>query len=398
MTQWRFFGDNDSASGVISDGGNNFSCLFSTCHPDEADAESIHQHKLYVAYTVSDIRAKISNHSGPAVSVPFRDDGTASTNVVASVSTDGWAEDTTGSDTIAANSLCGSEFDQTAGMHGDTYLPEKIMLTYEHASTLAPVVGFNAGTLSADGFVSLNNAFNATEANARTRIYRAANLSNLFTSTESLTGAWTGAVRLNGSSSSNLTVSMATGDVEDTTGTEALAATDDAGFIYDETTAGSISEGIIEAQLDTDETFQGTRFNAVTTREYQGFDGTSGGDTTADDNWLARIGSVSAGNLQTYVSTAGSGTRDVTLRIGSTDSTNLTISVTATGFAEDTTGSDSVADGDNVTISAASSGSSMTYQHADIELPWSAVGAVEKRPERMIPIVQHRPRALSARW
>lgn len=338
--------------------------------------ESQTQHKLYVAYTISDIRAfLIEETGGTAVQYSFRDDGVTSSNLTVTLSVDStWYEDTTGSDTPAADSLCNAIFVHTGGGHGDTFTVGTIMATYEHASTMAPLF---AGLMQdfAVQYTALATAGvqqdAATETSARTKIYRALTLSNFFVNVYTFSsGSVDFAVRKSGANSTNLALTAsAAGQVEDTTGSESYVSGDTSGFTM---SAGSgTNGGLVHVQGDTAEAIWGAAdFTNITTRAYSDCFGEFV-STTANDNFLARIGTVSAGNLRTYVETAGSGTRDVTLRINTTNSTNLTISVTATGEAEDVTGSDSVADGDSVVLTAASTGTAIHTGITHVELPWS---------------------------
>jgi hypothetical protein len=402
MTAWRLFAN----SGVlIEHGGTGYLPVFGEGAGVgvQRATESEVQAKAYTAYTFSDLRLRVSM-IGPTATFHLRDDGADVSALDVSFSASGWFE-TIASGSVAANSLFNYEVDHSAAMHNDTLTVQACLVTYEHATTESPLFGGSkASSQSADRFIpfSTSGAINATEARTETRFKRSQALSNLRVNciaASSLTSTF--ALRKDGVTSTAVTVSVnGTGVVEDTTGSESYAAGDDGCFIWD-FSAGSGTVSIWQAQADSAETFLGwstLTTRSITTREYPQLHGDTP-ITSATDNYDWRGGSATAANLQTYVTGAGSGTRDVTLRVASTDSTTVTISVTATGLLEDATGSQAVGDTDHVGFSVASTGTAIQISRITVELPWSSgSGAVEKRPERMIPIVQHRPRALSARW
>lgn len=391
MAQWRFLADEEAST--IQNGGQQFGC-FATQGNAAGDAESTPQIKIYRSYTFSDIRGECSAFSGANLNLVLRDDGVSSSNLIAVFSASGWAEDLTGSDAPASGSLMNYLWDHSAGMHGDQFQAESSMITYEHASVNAPMWLARAGNKSATAYFGVRNSSSSTEANAQTRLKRATVLSNLFSSNSSMTGTWTGVVRKNGVSSTNLTLSFSSGaDVEDITGSESYAAGDDFAFLFNEDTAGDLNDGILNVDADTESDIWCGFGLSTTTRNYQSFAGQSLGQSASpDDNWLARLGSVTAANWQSYVTGAGSGTRDLTLRVGTTNSTNLTIAITATGYVEDTTGSEAVADGDSVTATEASTGTTVTTARTVIELPWVAAAAASIIPK----IMHHRSKNIFA--
>jgi hypothetical protein len=386
MTQWR----SQSGGTRGSDGTDGYVALFDVDN-DVASNEGNHQSKAYTAFTFSDLRSNVTTFTGsPNPLISFRDDGVTSTNVQTAPTGTGWIEDTTGSETVAANSLVNIEVLNQGG-HGDDVHTSANLITFEHASTNQPFVGglgnsISSGVTAFLSFIGPQSPL-AVEAEANLRIKRAQTASNLRHIQVVQSSSGTVNTRINGVDSTNLVITVSgTGAYEDVTGSDAYAAEDDGSIEYDNTDTMDSFGGYYQLDLNTAESWWGHHSDSFTTREYKPFIVGFLGNTTADDNYFARIGSTTAGNLQTYVTAAGSGTRDYTLRIGSTNSTNLTIAITGTGLFEDTTGSEAIADTDSVVATMASTGGSVSISRGAVELPWSAVGAptVFPRPPIMI--------------
>lgn len=367
MTQWRAQGQPDITR---TDGADGFFNIFGKDFDSNTESET--QLKAYTNFTFSDLRINVVTLVDTTYTVDFRDDGVSSSNVSINPTSVAWIEDIVGSETVAADSLVNIKL-EGGGMHGDDCTVDDVLITFEHASTDAPMQGAGNGTqTSLDNFYSINNTGDGgtIEAGAQLRFKRSQTVSNLRI-VDNVGGTATFAVRVNGVTSTNLTVSLSGAQAyEDITGSDAFAADDDGAYIVD-FGSGSVRPVTYQLDIATAEMWWGTDGHSATTREYKPFTGKAG-NTTADDNWFARIGSSTAANLQTFVDNAGSGTRDVTLRIGSTDSTNLTILVTSTGLFEDVTGSEAIADGDNVVTSVASTGLAVQLRRIAIELPFSA--------------------------
>lgn len=361
MTSYRLYGDAGDRS---IDGGNTWGALIG-CF--DGFTESHQEHKIYSAYTFSDLRTECIEvpESGDVV---FRDDGVSQTVLLVSFSATGWGEDLVGSDTPAANSLCNLMTDDT-GMHGSTFECQSGMLTYDLASDIpmfggSPEISTGSGS---DIFWPPKGGDFQSENIVNLHLKRATTLSNL--QANQLAGVnYEWCIRKNGSCSTNVTLTLTgVGFFEDTTGSESYSADDTFNF------AGIATSGTWQLTMwgcdsDTSSDWWGTQQNFFTTREYMPFDCDVEGVTTADDNFLARIGSVTAENLQGFIGIAGSGTRDVSLRVNSSDSSNLTVSWTVTGLIEDTTGSEAITDGDSVQTSSASSGDSVSVNWIGIEM------------------------------
>lgn len=378
MTQWRF---QTAATNTVPSGVTEYGFLLGL--DSSSTIESINELKMYVAYTFSNIRANVTALDGGDSTFALRDDGVTSSNQTIPISATGWQEDVTGSDAIDADSLMNYILIENNGMHDNLVTITDTMITYEHASTDAPKIGSGIGNTVSTIFLAPGGNGRIVEAEADLLIKRSQTASNLTTNVTVTSGTWDLYLRINQVDSSNLQITtLVTGQNEDVTGTEAYADGDDLNFRFFEAAGGALRARVFGVDLNTPESWWGTISNSFTTREYQGFNGDAG-NTSADDNFDARIGSVSAGNLQTYVTDAGSGTRDVKLRVASTDSTNLNIAITATGLAEDVTGSQAVADTDNVTASMASTSGAVTVSRVAVELPFSAAGGIS------IPVVYH---------
>jgi len=362
MTSYRLYGDAGERS---IDGGNSWGVVIGC---GDGFTEDEKEHKIYSAYTFSDLRTECIEvpNSGDVI---FRDDGVSQTVLTVSFSATGWGEDIVGSDTPAANSFLTLMTDDT-GMHGSSFECQSGMMTYDLATDI-PLFGGSPELSTGSGASSIhwppNSGDFQSENIVNLHLKRATTLSNLQCQ-QLAGGVWEWCVRKNDSCSTNVTVDITgVGFFEDTTGSESFAADDTFNFggiqctgTWQLTNWGCVS--------DTSSDWWGTQQNFFTTREYMPFDCDVEGVTTADDNFFARIGNVTAENLQGFIGIAGSGTRDVSLRINSSDSSNLTVSWTVTGLIEDTTGSEAITDGDSVQTSSASSGDSVSVNWIGIEI------------------------------
>ncbi len=348
MPQWRF---QSSPEAATINGGDVFCPVFGRSNSTtEADVEL----RIYTAYTLTDLRVEMVGVT-PAVNftVSVRDDGVTSTNLTITSSGAGWFEDLTGSDTPAANSDIAIECLNT-GMHGDSMTFETLMLTYEHASINQHVVAGGENTsFSATQFMGFpNHDFRVNETDQEVRFQRAQTASNFRITATGVSGTWTLDVRQNGASSGNLSITITgNGTVEDLVGTEVFAAGDDGNFRLNEDVAGAIDPRMLQVDFDTAENFWGTSSTFFSTiREYISWSGPSqdfGG--TPNDNYLARIGPQIAQHIQTII-TFSSGTSTLSLRVNTTNSTNVAVTITSFGFFEDNTGFEAIADGDSVTL------------------------------------------------
>src|SRR3990172_6966537 len=133
MTQWRW---GARCNVALIQGATSY--LFFIESNYGGASETLVQTKFYVAYTISALRILVTANGGTST-VAFRDDGVTSSNQVLSITTTGWLEDVTGTDTPAANSLC-NIIAKTGGSHGNNMTLAGGMLTYEHASTMAPLM------------------------------------------------------------------------------------------------------------------------------------------------------------------------------------------------------------------------------------------------------------------
>lgn len=392
MTKWRF---NAAHKSVLVNAETTYFPLFGG-NPDQSDitTEANAHCKFYLAYTVSALRARCSVFADGPGNVAFRDDGASSSNLAISITASGWAEDVTGSDTPAADSLC--NLIVSTASHGDSLTVNHMLLTYEHASTLTPMVGVgsNGQLIDATRYFTIGTAdYLGTdiEAVSKYRTMRATTFNNLRVYCVSVsTPTVTVAIGNDGVSSSAVTASpSASGAIEDVTGTEVVASGHDAN-IRVVRSAGSITTSTIQATHDAESGIWGIQhFWAATTRTYASF-GRDDPSTTPDDSFTARVGSISIAKLQCYLNAGGAGTRDVKVRVGSSDSSNLVIDLTGvSGYLEDVTGSEAVTDTQHVGRSWASSGDAFSPSRVALELP-SVVAAIPVSP----PFESHQPRMI----
>ncbi len=395
MTQWRLF---RNAGVLIEHGDTQYLPVFGTFAGVQKTTESEAQAKAYTAYTFSDMRVNVGSLSGPNCTMHFRDDGADVTALDVSLTGSGWFE-TIASAAVVADSLVNYEIDSTGQMHNDTVTVDAVLITYEHASTESPLLGGASSTTIDVGryvqFGTNGHFFNASADQQEVIFKRSQALNNLrinCTAAASLTATFQ--LSKDGAGSSTVTLSVTgTGIQEDTTGSDSYADGDGGAFLWNRS-AGTATIAIWQCQMDSAETWLNSISLAdnTTTRKYAEFGGEPP-TTTADDNWDWRGGSSTAANLQCYVITAGSGTRDCTLRVASTNSTAVSISITTTGFLEDTTGSESIGDTDSVQFTFASTGTAVNLARISIELPWSAAGVAAS-----LPIFQPRMRIVERRF
>lgn len=345
MPQWRF----GSFPNIASANGDDYFCPVWGGDAD-LSIEANTQLRVYTAYTLSDLRANITvlDLTG---TVSVRIDGVTSTNVSVAVTVVGWVEDLTGSDALSVNSDI-DILSANDGMHGDNMTTRDLMLTYESGTNQHVVGSGNNETVLSTSYLGFPNSDPiAAEDRMKVRIKRSQSASNLRVRLSNVSGDWTVAMRKNGITSTNLQISGITADgtFEDLTGSEAYVDGDDANFIMQEDVGGSIKPRVLQVDFNTAISFWGFRAtNSFNPTSYMGFN-FEPVDFAVDDNYFARIGAPTAQNLQAFVVSAESG-NDVTLRINTTNSTNLTITIGTPGLLEDITGSEAIADGDSVVI------------------------------------------------
>lgn len=368
MTKWRLqtrgtlaFNGDDAIMTILDKGGQFSSVAQIQC-------------KFYVAFTCTDMRAELIT-ADVTSTLTLKDDDVNTTVAISLSATTGWYEDVTDSATPAADSLMHVQLINSGTMHGDDVAVESLMLTIEHASVDAPMfAGGDLGTLSVTTYSPLGTRMQefTTEADVAHTIQRATVMANLRHTCRSATSADIDFSPFkNGTASTEVTVNiLGTGTLEDLTGSESYASGDTAswGFVL---TAGDFSSSSAQLDADTPEKWMNTvQILRVTSTQYYAFNGDDG-SSTAEDLYFQRIGSVSAGHLQCFVSEIGTAPMTTQLRVGSTDSSNLIINITATGHANDLTGSESVADGDSVVTKTFTTGGQLTIDWVAVECPWS---------------------------
>lgn len=386
MTQWRLFSNGGQ---LIQHGGEGFLPIFgettSGSSGNQSATESDVQTKAYLDYTFSDLRVNASL-AGPSSTFSMRDDGANLTDLNISITGTGWFE-TIASAAVAADSLVNFYIDATLGMHNDVTEVHRAAVTYEHASTDAPLLGgANDATKSSDSFAHFGTSsfFVGNETNFKIRFKRSQILSNLrinCVTADTLTSVF--ALRKDGVTSTSVTMSVnGTGIVEDVIGSESYSDGDDGNFIWD-FSAGSGIISVWQTQMNTPETFLTCIPSNIFSRVDQAFGGDSASSGVLDDfPW--RGGSSTTAFLQCRIVDAGGGTRDLVVRVGSTNSTNLKISFTTTGFLEDATGTEAVGDTDSIKLSMISDGGVGEIGTASIELPWSDPGEPEPSARRVM--------------
>ncbi len=331
----------------------------------------------YDGHVYEDIGGFVSlNGSSVAASFTFTDDGSPSSNLVASTTGTGFVEDTTGTESPAAGSLIGCDL-TNAGMHGDSVTFDSAVVTAS-----AGVAGLAAHRMTGtiDTFGGLwGYEQRGVFAEVTTRISRSVVYSNLRTHQRNSVTATIS--HYDGVASSNLTVSYSaeSGVKEDTTGTESNVADDDVGFFFDRT-SGTIS-GYAQLDSDVDEIPRGTNASRTwsTTTAYAPSITATAWATSETDGLskdITRIGAEDIANLHVYVFSFTSATNPVlAVRINTTTSTNLTVAPSGTGLISDTTGTETLADGDFLgfiqTATAVSGVQTLTHY---IEVPHTTVG------------------------
>ncbi len=385
MTQWRMWAAPSSAQ-------TNADSLFCATMDLSglSTTESDVQMKFYSAYACTDLRVEITLLEGGAVgNVTLRDDE-ADTGVSVAISASGWTEDVTDTATPAADSLVCYALNITSGMHGDNITFETVLMSID--ATDVPIMGLgDVVGRTASQYSPLGTAVAAglSESDATMTIHRALVVSNLRLNALIATGDWDVSPGRNGSASTSVTVNpTSAGIYEDTTGSETYAASDTAAWFMVRT-SGNNSFDQLQLDGDTPETWLSTAgIFSITTRIYQPFNGLDV-STSVDDNYFMRIGSVNAGHLECFVSTAAA-TSSISARVDTTNSTNLTLDTSTSGYLEDLTGSDSIADGTSLQITAVATSGTLTASWVALECPWTSVGGI---PEQSFhePTYQSRP-------
>ena len=337
------------------------------------------QLKVYHQYIFKNLNVQASTKAGDSTYVfALADDGVQSTNLAITIDGTAFLEDVTGSALVAANSLVNYDIDGAAGMHGDDVAIRQAQISYENASILAPIfAGADFSTHSATTYI-LPGAFDSTtEATKQLKTKRSTIYKNLrlFTSIGSSID-WDCAPTKDGVASTNVAVNVTgVGQFEDVAGSESFSDGELFGIEYLRT-SGSITVNVLQIEANTFEDWkliQSAFINAA--RQYYGFNYVGAQSSANVDNLESRIGTVLAGNLQSYIVTAGDGTRDISLREGGSESTNVSINVLVTGFVEDISGFETILDTDGVGISQQRVGGSVSaaYAWAAVEIPHTVV-------------------------
>ncbi len=364
-----------SKSSFVSEHGDDFfaSLIPGFQPPDEASA----QFKDYGPHVYEDMYGWISSHSGGfTCSYEFTDDGTASTNLVASGTAVGVVEDNTGTESPAIDSLIACDY-VNDGMHNDNAQFESPLVSV--AGGVSGIVGGKLGqSANSDRFTSLWGGDSITAVEVMTNLVRTMVFSNLrgildTTSTVDL-------AHYDGVKSSNLVISYSveTGIKEDTTGTESNAADDGVGFIsdFDGTPAADWEQ--MQMDTDIDEALRGPPYTHTwsTTQMYDpilhGSAGQLTSEVSGDTKQMARIGVEIVANLRVYMSEFPSATNPaMAFRLNTTTSTNIVIVPTGTGLVSDLTGSETLADDDEVGLTQTATAVGVTVRSTTqfIEIP-----------------------------
>ncbi len=373
---WRFNHGNQNPL-LLEDGDDGF---LGVSGEAQSATEADVQLKIYHQYLCKKLNMEFSTlTAGAPYTGDWRDDGISQSNLSVSPTGTGFIEDETGADLPAANSLVNFIVDGSVGMHGDDAAVRLAQVSYENASLLAPVfAGVDVFSFSETRYSLPSATFVTTEAERQHKIKRSTVYKNLRVRTTTLSGTWEVALTNNGVTSTNVELEFtATGVLEDITGSESFSDGDLFGIEWVETVGGNISSSVFQVEANTFEDWKVAPLDNVVTRSYSAFTYVDADTNTAlIDNMNMRIGTVLAGNLQTYITIAGSGSRDITLREGGSDSSNVTIDVTGTGFFEDIAGVETIIDDDGVGFSYASSGAATTHAWIAVEIPHTVVVVV----------------------
>ena len=371
---WRF--NHGTASFTLFEDGDSGFLGVSGAHQSATEADV--QLKVYHQYIFKNLNVEVSTlTTNDVYTFAFVDGGAQSSNLAILLGGTGFEEDLTGSELVAANSLVNYDLDGSAGMHGDDAAVRQAQVSYENASLLAPIfAGIDGGTELVTFYLLPGSNGSTTEAEHQHKIKRSTVYKNLrVVAVDVLTGTWDVSVTKDGSVG-NLSVQFTTiGAVEDVTGSDAFSDGDLFGIEFVETVAGGLTPTVLQVEANTFEDWKvASTEEPFGTRTYRGFN--YFGDVisaTEPDKLKSRIGTVLAGNLQTYITTAGSGDRDITLRIGGSNSTNVTIDITGTGFFEDITGVEIVLDDDGAILTHRTSSGFPTYAWAAVEIPHTVI-------------------------
>lgn len=342
--------------------------------------------KDYAGLTYEDLWGRASAHTGGFNMVwTFRNNGSDSTNLVATATSAAVVEDNTGTEAVTANNSAAVKLLDN-GMHGDdgTYFATLVSAAGGSGNYVG---GSYTSTASADSYFGLYSDLLATTDQARFKIDRATVFSNLrIAAANAITGDF---AHYDGAKSTNLVITdPAAGENEDTTGTESNAADDSIGFFWDHT-SGTFESEVFQMSTDVDEVprgyVRGWTWLASTTYYLPFLQGTGDGDTT-DANGVskhaARIGAEDVQFLHLYVTSFGTPSNPkYSAYINTTESTNVTVVPSGTGWNSDTTGSDTLADDDLLgSIRTIGSPSGVSHTVAQFEVPGGAAGTVASLP------------------
>jgi len=379
---WRIFSD----PAALTEDGSDRWCPVILATGDGGSTTQVLSF-VHETYTMSDLRVKVVASTGGDDGSYFRVriNNTEVNALGILITVSGWFEDLVTTETLTDGDNCFYVF-QNFGMHGDDIDLRNggAMVTFE-GSTLGAQYGYgiptqsNASSWTVMGSVGIFSTAGIT--NQEHDIQRAMVLSDLSAACDSESSSdFDHSPTKNGTASTSVSVNVtSTGNFEDVTGTEAYAVDDRAAFEHLRT-GGAQSADVVTIRSDIEEAWLTCQGNSVTTREYYSFTSRLIG-TSPDDEFEMRIGSQSVGHLVARVTSAGGGTTDISARIETTNSTNLTIDGTSSGYLEDLTGSDTVADTNSMVITAAASSGTLVFSFAGLECPWTdpSGGGVTRR-------------------
>lgn len=347
--------------------------------------EATRQHKDYGAHTYEDLYANVTAFGGgDTVTISETENGTASSNLTVSASGTGIVRDGTGTEVATADDLIGCERIDDGGMHSDAHTVSQTAIVA--SAGVAGIVGGGGLTLTSDIYWGLwGSAVSATASEQQTRLHRDTTMNNLRVYASGASGTWVCGPFDGTTQSTNVVVSVtASGETEDTTGTEAYSSGEDISVFFDETVAGTLTLGTWQLDTDVDEVPRGQGISPQVVGTTDLFAPLNGGGSNAfaENAGITkqdtRIGTEDVGNLSVFISAVSSPSSSVfALRLNTTNSSNVTVAPSGTGLISDMTGTETLAEDDEISFFGDNASGSYTYTSAYIEMPTDDFAFVE---------------------
>jgi len=367
--------------------------------PGVNSTESQTQQTLRTAGTVANLSVNITANSlSSTLTVRFRKN-TANGNLVVSISaaSTGYLEDLSNTDTIAAADLV--NYSSVAAAGSGTATVRSTITTFLSTTnyvsrfiTSRPAGNRNFSTASVDRFLYIHSAVETggtTEANIQQKILMTGTLKNLNVNVPANARTTTTEVRSRKNGADGALVvsvtSTATGQFEDTSNSDSLVSGDLINWVVRTGTGtGNFSLGVIAADFQDSSTqkshyFTGDGFALSTSdTEYWAIGGLVSGDGTEANNQTRSRGTPTISNLAVHIS-ANTITATSTLRFRkNTANGNQVVSIgsLATGYFEDSSNTDVLADADLIDLQmiTGSTGTTITPDVASVLVTFPVAG------------------------